>query len=53
MFQVVFRVYEGDTLYAETFRLWSAFDHADIIRAKGGIPRIVQVDGNVESEVQV
>lgn len=51
MFQVTFRVYDGGVLYAESFRLWSALDHADAVRAKGGFARIVRYDGNTETEV--
>jgi hypothetical protein len=51
MFQVVFRVYDGGVLYAESFRLWSALDHADNIRARGGNARIARFDGETEVSI--
>lgn len=51
MDRVTFRVYDGDTIIAETFRLWNALDHADAVRASGGTPRIVRVEHGTETEV--
>jgi hypothetical protein len=46
--RVTFRVYLGDSVYAESFFLGNALDHADTIRAMGGSPRIVRVENGAE-----
>jgi hypothetical protein len=46
--QVTFRVYLGDSVYAESFFLNNALDHADTIRAMGGEARIVRVEDGKE-----
>jgi hypothetical protein len=51
MFQVVFRVYDASGLYAESFYIGNALDHADAVRASGGVARVMLFDGNTETEV--
>ena len=46
--RVTFRVYIGDSVYAESFFIGNALDHADTIRMAGGSPRIVRVENGVE-----
>jgi hypothetical protein len=46
--RAIFRVYLGDSVYAESFYLNNALDHADTIRAMGGSPRIVRVENGAE-----
>lgn len=38
-----FRVYDGETIKAETFSAFQACDHADRVAARGGEARIVFV----------
>lgn len=44
-----FRIYDGNTLTAESFYTSMALDHADRIAAHGGNPRIVLVTENGET----
>ena len=45
---VTFRVYLGDSVYAESFFIGNALDHADRVRAMGGEARIVRVENGAE-----
>jgi len=48
--RAIFRVYflGDDSVYAESFYLNNALDHADTIRAMGGEARIVRVEDGKE-----
>ena len=46
--RVTFRVYLGDSVYAESFFIGNALDHADRVRMAGGSPRIVRVENGAE-----
>ena len=50
-----FRIYDGNTLAAESFYTSMALDHADRIAAHNGSPRIVLVteDGETETSFPV
>jgi hypothetical protein len=48
MDRVTFRVYIGDSVYAESFFINNALDHADRVRMAGGIARIVRVENGAE-----
>ena len=44
--RVTFRVYIGDSVYAESFFINNALDHADRVRMAGLAARIVRVEEN-------
>ena len=46
----IFKVLDGSDVVALCSTLWSALDHADAVKAHGGYPRILRVEGNTVTE---